>query len=67
MKLNINKIYKTKDVAEYLGVSNPIVRYRIRTGKLRARNVNPGGDSQKPQWRIRGEWIIEYEKKYGRN
>jgi len=64
MKTNIDRVYKTKEVAQRLEVSTAIVRYRIREGKLKARNVNPEGE--KPQWRIRGEDILEYEKKYGR-
>ena len=64
MKFNSNEMHKTKDVARYLGASEAIVRYRIRTGKLKARNVNPEGE--KPQWRIKGDWIIEYVAKYGK-
>ncbi len=64
MEIDIDRVYKTREVAQRLEVSNAIVRYRIRTGRLKARNVNPEGE--KPQWRVRGEDIIRYEKTFGK-
>jgi len=64
MQINTDRVYKTREVANYLEVSNAIVQYRIRIGKLKARNVNPEG--KKPQWRVRGGNIIEYEKTFGK-
>jgi hypothetical protein len=65
MKIDINEMYKTKNVARILKISEPDVRYRIRTGKLKANNVNENG--KQPIWRIKGEWILQYEGKFGRS
>ncbi|WP_337101997.1 helix-turn-helix domain-containing protein [Paenibacillus sp. YIM B09110] len=44
-----------KEAAEYLGISAWTVKNRIRTGVLRAYK-------QGNYWRIKREWLLDYER-----
>ncbi len=49
------QIMDVKEAAEYLGISAWTVKNRIRTGVLRAYK-------QGNYWRIKREWLLDYER-----
>lgn len=51
-------IYKISDVADRWGVTRQTVKREIEKGNLKSFTI---GSSKKPQYRIKEEWIQEYE------
>ncbi|MGG1518724.1 helix-turn-helix domain-containing protein [Paenibacillus oryzisoli] len=53
--ISLNPTLDVKDCAEYLKISPVTVKSRLREGKLK-------GYKQGIYWRIKREWLLEYEQ-----